>query len=421
MGKLKRHAIEEGQPGSDKNTALTAPMSELVCLECRKGRVKCTGVFPCARCVKMGLSCLPQHRKRGRPPKARSSVYEILKTFRDYAVHLPPSGKAHVASMIASFFYKEKAHNPHFAGLKNVESLDLDVEIASTLRSLAHPTVSFPTPAEADAQLLLFESWVPPTILRLRDCFTTAATVCVFIHYGYHKYKANARFAELFESEEQMTAADQDVSRYNLEDLWEGFDTLSTEKTDMPRALPHSLMNRVVSLSDYLDFTRAGIQGAVSKKAPNDIVVMEGIYEMQPSVGEPLMCHVDRHCWMSPGGQQGAYYMAIQPLPSSKYITQVAYRKPGAAAGTKKRARTTAMVKEEPMAVHGAPISTARDEEIASISVGLAQPKALEQRSRSLLDDLGDIPDEMLPEMLFDLGELLNSNASEQSSSMYCS
>lgn len=38
------------------------------CLNCRKSRVKCDKMLPCARCRRLGQECKPQKRGRGRPP-----------------------------------------------------------------------------------------------------------------------------------------------------------------------------------------------------------------------------------------------------------------------------------------------------------------------------------------------------------------
>ena len=366
----------------------------------------------------MGLSCLPQHRKRGRPPKVRSSVGEIIKTFRDYAVHLPASGKAHIASMIASFYYKEKAHNPHFEGLKDAESLDVDNEITRTLQSLAHQAGSFPTAAEAEEQLLRFESWVPPTMLRLRNCFTTAATVFVYYHYGRYRYKHNTRFAELFESEEQAMAADHDVSSYRLSDLWAGFESLAkADKTGISRALPHSLMSRVVSTDSYLEFSREGIQGTVSDKV-DGVTEVEGIHEMESRCGK-ILCHVGRHMWMAPGGTQGAYFMAIQPLPNNKYLAAAgSLSKSNPTPSSKKRARTaeSAVKKEEVKLTKQEPTNNSADGQIpcddnlANTTTNLCEPcnPKLEPKEAAL-DELESTPDELLPDMLFDLSELFGN------------
>ena len=61
----------ESVPSADLDNQLGS-----VCMECFRAKVKCSRRTPCERCLRKGLSCVPQGRGRGRPRKS----YEDLST-----------------------------------------------------------------------------------------------------------------------------------------------------------------------------------------------------------------------------------------------------------------------------------------------------------------------------------------------------
>mmetsp|Transcript_7063 Transcript_7063/g.12503 ORF Transcript_7063/g.12503 Transcript_7063/m.12503 type:complete len:997 (+) Transcript_7063:182-3172(+) len=72
-------------PGSDSQIQYRHVQS--ACMACRKSRVKCDRMLPCARCRRLNIPCEPQLRTRGRPPSYR---------------HDPPSAKASPAAASTS-------------------------------------------------------------------------------------------------------------------------------------------------------------------------------------------------------------------------------------------------------------------------------------------------------------------------------
>merc|ERR1712166_1381742 len=54
-------ASKVGVPQEDKRTSSSS------CQACKLRKVKCSRTFPCDKCVKLGIDCVPQSRKRGRP------------------------------------------------------------------------------------------------------------------------------------------------------------------------------------------------------------------------------------------------------------------------------------------------------------------------------------------------------------------
>ena len=71
VSKLPDPAPIESVPSADLDNQLGS-----VCMECFGSKVKCSRRSPCERCLRKGLSCVPQGRGRGRPRKS----YEDLST-----------------------------------------------------------------------------------------------------------------------------------------------------------------------------------------------------------------------------------------------------------------------------------------------------------------------------------------------------
>eukprot|EP00656_Telonema_subtile_P008142 TRINITY_DN1380_c0_g1_i5.p1 TRINITY_DN1380_c0_g1~~TRINITY_DN1380_c0_g1_i5.p1 ORF type:complete len:486 (-),score=99.23 TRINITY_DN1380_c0_g1_i5:27-1484(-) len=289
------------------------------CTECRANKVKCEKIFPCKRCVSLDLPCLPQIRKRGRPSDGDLPFMDCRKGLRAYGDHLQQTARDQIRNLIGMFYWK----NEHWKAI-------FGPGIAATqvsLPKLKHPDIvarawleltnETKPPTEVIDQILEdHESWLPPKLQELRDCNHRGATLWTYHAYGKHLWFPNQRFAELFETSEEINEGDRLASgNFSVENMVTG---VNVEENRRKR--PPEVMHRICANSDHSGYFEDMIRDYIGRSQSS--FLSQGVYCMNTR-DKPVMCYVTRMPFIGEKGVRGGLFMAIEPLPDSLYLRKI--------------------------------------------------------------------------------------------------
>eukprot|EP00656_Telonema_subtile_P050345 TRINITY_DN6496_c0_g2_i1.p1 TRINITY_DN6496_c0_g2~~TRINITY_DN6496_c0_g2_i1.p1 ORF type:complete len:415 (+),score=43.56 TRINITY_DN6496_c0_g2_i1:241-1485(+) len=283
-----------------------------VCVECRSAKVKCEKVFPCSRCVSLGLPCLPQTRKRGRPSDGDLPLMDVRLALRAYAVHLDDRAREMIAALIGLQFWKNKWFERNGVGscaiAPKIEEPDF---VAKTWLEL-EATSQAPPIDVIIRNLENFEEWVPADILALRQCATNnSATLFQYHSFGCHRVQPNKRFEEMFANAEDILDQDVEAAKaFAVRDMICG-----TNAEAMRKQKPPDILHRMCSNSDHGDYFQDLVSMLVGKGGPGRTVSCDGVYCMHLKTDQDVICQVTRWFFIGDGGRSGAYLIVITPLP----------------------------------------------------------------------------------------------------------
>eukprot|EP00656_Telonema_subtile_P050344 TRINITY_DN6496_c0_g1_i3.p1 TRINITY_DN6496_c0_g1~~TRINITY_DN6496_c0_g1_i3.p1 ORF type:complete len:424 (-),score=47.89 TRINITY_DN6496_c0_g1_i3:418-1689(-) len=287
-----------------------------VCVECRSAKVKCEKVFPCSRCVSLGLPCLPQTRKRGRPSDGDLPLMDVRLALRAYAVHLDDRAREMIAALIGLQFWKNKWFERN-VGHRPVAPIKDPDFVAKTWLNMEASCAS-PSPDIIIRNLENFEEWLPAEMLALRKCATkNSATLFQYHSFGCHRVQPNKRFEEMFANAEDILDQDVEAAKaFAIRDLICGVNTETLRKQRPP-----DILHRMCSNSDHADYFQDQISMLVGKGGPGRVVGCDGVYSMQLKNGQDVICQSQRWFYISAGGETGAMFMVMTPLPGeNRYL-----------------------------------------------------------------------------------------------------
>eukprot|EP00656_Telonema_subtile_P008141 TRINITY_DN1380_c0_g1_i4.p1 TRINITY_DN1380_c0_g1~~TRINITY_DN1380_c0_g1_i4.p1 ORF type:complete len:494 (-),score=119.52 TRINITY_DN1380_c0_g1_i4:27-1508(-) len=291
------------------------------CTECRANKVKCEKIFPCKRCVSLDLPCLPQIRKRGRPSDGDLPFMDCRKGLRAYGDHLQQTARDQIRNLIGMFYWK----NEHWKAIFGTAIAATQVK--PSLPKLKYPDIvarswieltkeTRPSMEVIDQMLADHQSWLPPKLQELRDCNHRGATLWTYHAYGKHLWFPNQRFAELFETAEEILEGDRLAAcNFSVENMVTG---MKVEENRRKR--PPEVLHRICANSDHGCYFEDVIRDYIGK--PHSCFVSQGVYCMNTR-DKPVMCYVTRMPFIDEQGMRGGMFLAIEPLPDSLYLREI--------------------------------------------------------------------------------------------------
>lgn len=283
-----------------------------VCVECRSAKVKCEKVFPCSRCVSLGIPCLPQTRKRGRPSDGDLPLRDVRQALRAYALHLDDRAREMIAAMVGMQYWKNKWFEQTLGPRPACPPIKDPDFVAQTWIDLEATAVSYPPNETIRAKLVDFESWVPADILALRQCACANSATLFQCHYfGAHHVEPNPLFEEMFARADEVLDQDVEASKaFAIRDLITGVNTEKLRKQPAP-----DILHRMCSNSDHGEYFQDLVSMLVGKGTPGSTVSVDGVYSLKQKNDEDVICHVTRWTHIGAHGQSGALFMVVEPLP----------------------------------------------------------------------------------------------------------
>ena len=221
---------------------------------------------------------------------------------RLYAKYLPLAQKDRIRDIMALFYYQARYR------ITCGDTSGKDHEYPEKVCSCSHATmcsfcnfrdISLPSPEEMDVELQQFASWVPASLLEVRQCSgdQDSSTLFAYHYYGRTIYEPNERFAELFASVEEMEQLDTTMFR-----------------------------SKIVAPFDGSQFFLTALQGVLLQTAGDDQLSdttqdTGGIYSLKLKTGNFQLFQVWRYCWLGKTAARGSFFLSLKPLPLSRYLS----------------------------------------------------------------------------------------------------
>eukprot|EP00656_Telonema_subtile_P008145 TRINITY_DN1380_c0_g3_i2.p1 TRINITY_DN1380_c0_g3~~TRINITY_DN1380_c0_g3_i2.p1 ORF type:complete len:273 (+),score=57.69 TRINITY_DN1380_c0_g3_i2:3-821(+) len=170
-----------------------------------------------------------------------------------------------------------------------------------------------------DQMLEDHQSWLPAEFLAMRSCNPRAANLFTYHAYGKFSHFPNQRFAELFETAEEIDQRDLGCAQsYDFSNLMTGVDGKANRKCQ-----PTELMHRLCANSDQEIFFADMLRDALGKQHESpSCFVSSGVYCLNTRE-KTVRCMVTRMPFLGDKGEVGGLYLSIEPLPDSMYLRDI--------------------------------------------------------------------------------------------------
>ena len=274
-----------------------------------------------------------------------------MDTLHCYAENMAPAASEKMADLVSAMYMKSRQGFATVASGRPLDShngeLDANSEtsdgkqgvtfsdipppdgkqrvLSQRLQYLAqHYTV--PSQKTIDTEMETAASWIPAALLHIHDkcaAHLGAATLFQWRYCGTEKYKTNQKFAEMFGTQKEIDSiskANEQAWKTEFVQSWvDGQAEVYPELENGPEVAA-----RIVATTDIQDFAMLGIRCIMASTDSQHASTEPAIILMKLSDGTLQLCRIERHAWMSPGGERSCMVFLIHPLPQTPYLQMTA-------------------------------------------------------------------------------------------------